>query len=407
MEQSSLEQLNSLNNAIETIYTAALNLIPEVGGTVATLVAGFWPHPGDQKEWESMIQVAESAIEAYVNEEITQEVLSECSATLQGVENVLTLYVSAAQNPDFTTSQKNQRYNDAVTTLVNAYPQFKLDGYQYALLSSYIQLVTLSVFLLRDGVQFTEELGFNDAESEEQQTLLTTLVDDANIYSARLFDPLMNSVTQQYGSGDNAWTPINGLNRFWALSVNDYLYYYNYLVDGMLNGPIPVNTREIYSDLFGSFIDNCPPISITSASDKPLIDGLQLWGYSNVDAVVQSYDGVWGPRLGDALSDGWGGSDNPPHGWNGPVESDNPVYKVSLRRGTGGWINAIQVTFKNLDTTNVTGGGDTAGNYSFVDWVFDGSVVSQIWMAGQQSKTNTNTYAADVAIVGFRKENSY
>jgi hypothetical protein len=126
------------------------------------------------------------------------------------------------------------------------------------------------------------------------------------------------------------------------------------------------------------------------------ITNLNVWGWDRIDAAQVAYGGTWGPRMGDQ----GGGSNQPPHGWSGPIADDDPITVAAGR--SGDIINAMQFSFKSGKETNLLGGNYPGGDpFSFS---FGGHQLSSLKIMGVASSPYNS---ADCVIFGFRYSDSY
>ncbi len=409
---SSLQSAVQINKAIRTIVISGIGEIPYVGWLVGDLVGFLWP-TGKKAVWNQIVEDAKEQLSALLEKDFNEYTLDNAATTLQGLNNVLDNYLTALNDPGVSTDQKRATYDAAVAAFSHDLPVFQEKGFEVLLLPLYAQAVNLGIGLFRDGAAFGDELGLNEHESQNQQAALDSLVSSGLTYVENWVGQghatVEANAKSQYGTnwgpgnyvGNEVFNAVNQYDRYMALSVTDLSFMWSSLQDATFSGPMPPNTREIYSDVFGCLYEY-PPQGLVPASDQPMIDGLRMWGWDAVDAVQQSYAGSWGPRLGDQASGSMGGSDDPPHGWNGPVTTDNPVTIVEGL--DSGWINAMTLHFADGTATNQIGGNYPGGGP--FTWSFASQIVSQLYFEGKASGPNS-AYAANAGIIGFRFQDSY
>ncbi len=146
---SNLQSAVTINSDIRAIFLSALDTIPYLGWLISPLVSFIWP-TGQQALWNQIMQDAENQL-AGLNQKIDQQALAQAQAAIEGLQNVLNIYVNAVATGDQTASVLQGYYISATTTLQQQLPQLQLNGYQTLLLPLYAQAVNLGVALYRDG----------------------------------------------------------------------------------------------------------------------------------------------------------------------------------------------------------------------------------------------------------------
>jgi len=423
---SNLQSAVDINSGIRSIFLSALDTIPVLGWLISPLVGFIWP-TGQKALWNQIAQDAENQLQG-LNQKIDQQALAAAQAAVEGLQNVMNTYVNAVATGDQTASVLQTYYLDATTALQQALPQLQLSGYQTLLLPLYAQAVNLGVALYRDGATpaTAATLGFSPGDITDQTNALNALVKAAIAYvnqwipagSTQVYNyeesQLNTKDNNKNGgyppgpgnyAGNSLWNAVNQYNRYMTLAVSDFAFMWNYMQDPAPAGPMPPNTREIYSDAMGclycyppgsnrSYVS--PPNGpLTSASNLALISNISIWGESYLASVQQDFGSTSGPRRGMN-----GGNNTPADGYNGPVSATNPIAGVAVY--AEGWVFNMQLQFQDGTMSNLCG-GPSGGPTS---WNFQDEVVSQIYI----ETVAQGAYAqpeANCAIIGFRLADSY
>ena len=411
---SSLQSVVTVNSAIRSVVLSALGQVPFYGWLISPLVGLFWP-TGKKALWDQIIADARAQLQQILNQDFDKYTLDKAVATIDGMRNSLQQFVDGTQSkPPLSPNLMQSYYTAATNTMQTSLPQLQLAGFETLLLPLYAQAINMAIALYRNGASPANAalMGFSPADTQLQATELSKLANSAIAYvSAQVpagYTKVYNNAVAHPPSGPSRdsgryWNPCNQYNRYMALSVSDYAFMWKYLMDPDFTGSMPPNNREIYSDAIGSLYSyppgtqKSPTGPLQSASNKPLISGMRLFGNNRtVDGVQQAYAGAWGPRMG--LKEG---SDSPPNGWNGNIDPKNPIASAGAWRPDYGWVLSIQMKF--LDGT-LSGKGGTNDGEAW--WAFDQELVSQVYVETYAQGPNSKP-AANAVIFGFRYADSY
>jgi len=407
-----IQEITNISNTWETFFTTVIGEIPYVGDILSMFVEIYWPVTDKMTEkeqlWEDMIQNAEDNIGITVKQNLADFEMSSSLAFVQGIGREVNLYITQMNNENASQAHKKNSFYSALNVINYTIPQFQIEKYRYLTMSSYLQIISMTIFLMRDALLKSDEIGFTETEKDTIQNELGNVFSKANKYLADLISEGQATVKNNY---PGQYTPLNAFNRYVSLTISSFIDWLNQLTDISINGPFPIPKTEIYSQLYGD--DYNPNVTYTpppGASDKPRIDAMRLWGWDDVDAVQQSYNGEWGPRLGDAVftdSSGnvSGGSDEPPYGWNGTISEDNPIVATTIAVDINCLVKKIKIGFLDGSWSNVVGGGSNTSTSATYTFQIDGWIVSQIWMQGTQNPNAVSAVWA--AIVGLRRADSY
>lgn len=379
------------NNAAEQSIAGALGLVPEVGSLLAALVYIFWP-PSQEDIWSEI----EQQVEQLINQKIDQLVYQQVKDDLSGLSGALSDYISAVKTGD--NANISAQWIATETIFDAELPHFQSSGYELLLLPLFAQFANLNLSLLRDGVLFGSQWGWNAAYQQSIAQKLTKNVGAFTSYANQTYQNGYSKVVGSTGANNHTCEPFRTVNAFvrqMTLTVNDFSQNWQYFDLSKYPNPVKVYlSREIYSDPVGT-ADDSGAINLPSPPAQP-INQISVWGWDRIDAAQLTYPANGGPggvtqtsRMGDS----GGGSNQPPHGGVFNVSS-NPVTVASGLSGS--ILNAFSFTFHDGRRSNQMGGNYGGGGaFSFS---YDGEILSSIHINGI-----SNYYgSADCAVFGFK-----
>jgi hypothetical protein len=379
-------------NFIREMVLAGLSKIPVAGEIIEALVGFFWHSQTDI--WGEI----KAQVEALIAQKIADYEYGRVTDALTGLGKVLSDY-SQAVTHNYTADEIRGYFISARTQFDAAQPSFMAQGYELLLLPLLAQLANMQLALLRDGVVHGKDWNFSDADIADLHTSLKTQIDTYGSWVDKWYawgnTNVLHPAPRTYSIRETTtWAANNAYVRGMTLGVLDHKFYWSSF--DPTNNPdgknVPKNTREIYSEPEGT---SHTPHAVAPPNAK--ITALNVWGWDRLDGVQAAYGGQWSPRQGDQ----GGGSNQPPHGWSGPVPDDDPLTSVSGR--SGDIPNSMQLTFKSGKQTNVIGGGQGSGAVQY-SHSFDGHQLSSIQIMGVAGDPYNS---ADCVIFGFRLTDSY
>jgi len=389
------------NNAAERTIEADLGMIPEVGTLLSVLVSIFWPKSGEDV-WSQI----KDQVEQLIQKDISQEVYQDVQNNLNGLQNDLQYYVTAAKHKE-NPSVIGDYWITADSNFGHDQPNFQSKDYQLLLLPLFAQFANLNLSLLRDGVLFGKSWGWDqnrmdDVVNELNQKILEFTKYVKDVYEAEYFQ--LSGLTAPNLHTGEPFRTVNAFVRQMTLGVLDFANLWPYFAKASQpDNPIEINlNREIYSDPVGTANDS-GLIMLPSPPTLP-ISQFTVWGGGLIDAVQLAYPEGGGPngvtvtaRMGDQPSKNGGGSNQPPHGGVFDV-SNNPVSVVTVYAGDV--LNALQFDFIKGGRTRVLGtNNDKTLMYIYS---YPREVLSSIHINGVSTFYGT----ADCAVFGFKYEQS-
>ena len=292
----------------------------------------------------------EQQVEALINQKINQLVYQTVQDDLTGPKLLSTTILRQL-------ARETRQYLSTVDLppIPSLIPSFRISS---PLATSYFfsaQFANLSLSLLRDGVLFGSQWGWNSAYQQSIAQKLTKKVGDFTTYANQTYQNGYKNVVSSTAANNQQCQPFRSVNAFvrqMTLTVLDFVQNWPYFDATKYANPVRVYlSREIYSEPVGT-CDNSRRINLPSSPIQP-ISPITVWGWDRIDAVQLTYPAGGGPggvtqtaRMGDQS----GGSNQPPHGG---FPSNNPV---TVAAGLSGDIlNAFTFTFQD---------GSQAGNWA-------------------------------------------
>lgn len=382
------------SNPARTVICTALDYVPYVAGILSELTQIFWPS-STENVWADI----EDQVEALVDKQISQEVWSRVTATLDGLQAVLEHYLYAARH--FATSDPDvvsEKWNAALAVFLYAGPSFKQNGYQFLLLPLYAQYTNLFLALLRDGALFGSQWGWSDDLVSTVKNDLSTAIAVHRQYVDMTYDQEYNHVSTH--APRNRWNtqPWNTVALFeiqCTLTILDFANLWKYFDVREYPQPVtPQLTRQILTPVLGEAIHGLAMSSPPSAE----ITQITVWGHDRIDAVEVVYPEAGGPgnqtttrRMG-----GPGGTDQPPYGGSFAV-ADNPVVEVQV--WSGFIVDEMKLVFADGSASTQMGSGYPGGNLT--TWAFDGEILSSMFVPGMSRFYQS----AEGIVLGFKYRN--
>lgn len=398
----------------EQAVAGALGMVPGIGSLLSALTYMLWPSTDDV--WGEIQQQVQDLIGQDLSQYDQQQV-TDALQGLQGVINNFLVVVNTTTEPSYIA----ENWTAANSLFIASAPTFQDSTYGVALLPLFAQFVNLHLSLLRDGVLFGSQWGFEPDVIAEIQKQLTTAITNYTEYANKTY---VGGFTYQYGqwqaplSGSAISKPIgsgsfssgeqyflwnNTYIRQLTRTVLDFVSLWPYFDPSSTTYPATIRlTSEIYSDPAGTaqgwrFVQGSPgQLGVPTPPTQPM-QQLTLWAYDNLDAVQATYPEGCGPngvtttaRQGDQN----GGSNVPPHGGVFDVAT-NPIVQVWVFLW-GGEPSGVQLQFQD-GTTAVVGEFDLDAATSFS---YSGQIVSSVYING------VGTYgSADCVFFGFQYQN--
>ncbi|WP_187293461.1 insecticidal delta-endotoxin Cry8Ea1 family protein [Dyadobacter fermentans] len=400
-----------VNDSIKTAIVTGLSMIPVAGEILGGLTEIFWP--ASKKDVWSEIR---NQLDTYVSDKIANDDYTLVGTLLTGLGGSLDLYTKAIAAGDIADTAK--QWDDTRNTFVTALPEFQWNGHELKLLPLFAHAVTMYLGLLRDGILYGKEWGFNDIKIQQ---LVTDLQDRITNYTAYVNGWTQNgaaalqAVTKVNKATCEPFKSLNAYDRTLKLSVLDFRDTWPYFDATVYPAGAKFESfREVYSDPFGSISNssNNSPISLPSVPMQ-LPTNVTVWGYNRIDAVQLTYPTGTGPggvtqtaRMGDAA----GGSNQAPHGGVFNLAINNPITKVrayyaAYQKTVGESdpiVGAMQFQFHDGTTTDLLGGLDKGapGGWSMDTGLigYDNNVLSSIYIHGIEKTIGS----ADCVVFGFQ-----
>ncbi|XLP25900.1 insecticidal delta-endotoxin Cry8Ea1 family protein (plasmid) [Bacillus toyonensis] len=285
--QSYVEQQNVVTNAITTsfqvireLYRSNKSILSAAGGIIKSIFNFLWKKAYAQDQWKEFMQAAE----ILVNQKISDQVLSEALAQLQGLEEILRVQLDLqddlATDPSNTILQEQVR-NHALNVhdfFIYTMPQLRESGYEVQQLVAYAEAANLHLAFLRDVVMFGFQWGIPSATVETYYTYLKNNIQAytdhcVNTYNTGLeqtknlmgsinpqdytkypyLNPYANSYTEAYKKVLQ-WNVMNDFRRDMTTMALDLVVVwptYDPRVYSNLEGVEIELSREVYSTAYG------------------------------------------------------------------------------------------------------------------------------------------------------------
>jgi hypothetical protein len=384
-----------------SVVLAGLGEIPEAGGLIEAIVSVLWP-TSKVDVWGEIKAQTEQAIQKDLADDRYQQVSEE----LVGLKTAIDHYSDTLRTS--TTDPQTIKETWIATSLEfdTRQGQFKADGtgYELLLLPLLAQMANLHLALLRDGMIFGAKWGMtDDYVNGTIHSWLTKAIQDYQswVNKTLLFSTYLVLVPT---ADPVVWNRQTYRRNSLIKSSADPAFYWTFF-DPKLQPPGQTITarpsREIYVNV--DLISDGNPLYVDQAI-KPRMSYLSAWGWDRVDGFQQTFDGAAEPRTGDN-----GGSNVPPHGWNGAISATNPIVAVEWQVGQSGFysmaLNQIRFRFKDGSWTNVIG-GNYGGNQGPIQTIgFDEHILAKITSLGHADYSGGA--GAHGVVLGFRYEASY
>src|SRR5918992_610045 len=257
------------SHAAEVTITTALGKIPAVGSLLSALVSIFWPASGEDI-WGEIEQQVEQAI----NKAIDQLVYEQVKNSLSGLNNNMTDYLAAVQTGDTATVSETWITTDG--DFDQQLPSFQAAGYELLLLPLFAQFANLNLTLLRDGVLFGSQWGWNATYVASMTQKLTKKITDYTAYvqgAQGIYQQGYQNVVSTTGTNNHQCQPFRSVNAYvrqMTLSVLGFVQLWPYFDPTKYPNPVTVSLdREIYSDPVGT-ADDSGPINLPSPPTQPI-----------------------------------------------------------------------------------------------------------------------------------------
>jgi len=384
-------------SAIRSVTLIGLGEIPEVGGIVSGMIAIFWPE-SKEDVWGQI----KDKVESLINQKLSDFEYQQVSESLEGLRNVLADYDLALADGQGDEAYITAKYTAALSHFESNLPHFQSKGYEVLLLPLFAQFANLHLALLRDGITFGARWGWPSQVITDEESKIKQSISAYSKWASEWYDQGYKQLKLPSDSTYRveSWNVQNNYTREMTINVLDSMHFWPYFDPQVNPGDtsiVTIPTRTVYSQTVGVADDT--GITIPEPPTLP-ITGIQVWGWNYIDAVQVQYGGEWGPRQGDQQTPTFGGSNVPPHGWNGPVDvQTNPVIRVSGRSGE--LPELIKLWFEDGSVTNDCAG--IAGRGGLFDFVYDGHVLSSIHVMG----TSRFYRSANCIVFGWRLAHSY
>lgn len=383
------------NEAAKTVVSTGLGMIPEVGELLSGLVDIFWP-ASKEDVWAEM----QAKVEQLINQKLSAFVAQETQSDLIGLENVLRVYTANA-TPNHSHEVTSGYWQAARMQFEAAMPHFVSPGYEVLLLPLWAQAANLHLGLLRDGVLFGKDWGWNDDDWTTAVKDLQTAITDYSSWAPRFFGLGMGPFlsTADY----HACEPFQRGNEYrkQMLTVLDTAARWPLFDPTVYPPPVKPEdlylSREMYSQPMGTGDDSGLFLMPLQPPTRP-ISQINVWSGSLIDGIQAVYPAGGGPdgvtqtaRMG-----------SPTGGTLGVVNvgAGNPVVSVAVWAGNA--LEGLQFTFQDGTTSPHFGGsGGTRCDFSYFDQTAQsGQVLSSLYVNGRSVFYGT----ADTLVCGFQYE---
>jgi delta endotoxin, N-terminal domain len=389
------------NNAAEQSIAGILGLVPDVGSILGALVYIFWP--SDKTDIWSEI---EAQVEQLIQQKLTQLVKDQVAAVLQGLNNNLRDYLVALKDGSGDPSYISEKWTVVNADFLQQLPTFQLDGYQTLLLPLFAQFANMHLSLLRDGVVGGNKWGWTQDILKQTRVDLTSATTAYFHYAQMTYSTGYNSVVSSTPADNHACQPFRSVNAYvrqMTLTVLDFMNMWQYLdVTKYPNGVTVLNTREIYSDPYGT-CDESGNIVLPTPPTQPISE-ITVWGGDRITAVQLSYSPGGGPggvtttpRMGYPT----GGSNTPPRGGVFQVANNNPIYAI-----TGGGPDEYTIQWMTFGLCDGGHEGPFGGDAVFEWPVFECTIPNEILSSIHINGARSGWSSADCVVFGFKFQES-
>nr|AHB36886.1 crystal protein cry7 [Bacillus thuringiensis] len=258
-------------SSTESAITNTLNIISilldasghpaaaRVLGVITGIIGILWPG-GSQKTWEEFM----AAVEALIDEKITESFKNEAISKLNGLADLYTVYLSELElwlehphDPSIIQSVRT-RFLDLDSEFISSMPQFAISGFEVSFLPVYAQAANPHLLLLRDLSYYGNDWGLQQPEIENYYNRQINNIQKYTDHCVKWYQLGLQDVYNKYNStiinedGGLPWTHYNRYRREMTIlvldlvatfSTNDWKKYY-------LETNVELS-REIYTDPLG------------------------------------------------------------------------------------------------------------------------------------------------------------
>lgn len=402
-ESSAQDYAVDPNQAAKVAVAKALGEIPEVGVLLEGLIEIFWPESDKSNEvWDQI----ERRVEALVQRDLSDSVYRQTQSDLTGLVNVLNDYTERAQ-PGHTGRVTSEAWHAAQAEFHASIPRFQTSGYEVLLLPLWAPAANMHLGLLRDGVLFGRDWGWNDTDYGTALKSLQTAINDYTAWAPRIFGPGMAGALAQGGVDYHRCQPFRAGNEYRTQMIPAVLdLATRWRCFDPTAYPPPVSpgdlylSREIYTAPVGTANDSGLFILPQQPPTQP-ISQLTIWSEPNlIDAIQVSYPAGGGPdRVTQTPRMGSGTGTR----HDVVVPDGNPIVGVSV--WAGDVVQGLSFTFKDGSTSQRFGGtGGTRNDFSFRDEDDEGNgtwhILSSVYVNGRSEFYQ----CADSVVFGFQYE---
>ncbi len=172
----------SSSTELKSVVVFGFSNIP-VGGQVLGLLAGFlWPDEDPVDTWESI----KDRTEALINSKLDAEAYERVRASLNGIKNNITNYVShmkAKEQPDHMYGIYAALNDDFIQQV----PSFQQPSHKFILLPLFVQLANLHLLFLHDAYDHQKELGIGRGRGRSAQETIKDAIGGYTKYAQDTF----------------------------------------------------------------------------------------------------------------------------------------------------------------------------------------------------------------------------
>ena len=372
----SVVNATDVNNYLRTMISAALNLIPVVGGTLGTLVGGLWPDPdNDDQVWGSTQNYINQAV-AGVYWQITYTNLNDMLNSLYGAARRF------VDTPDSEYDAKVDNFSNLFDTVNNAAAYFVDEVAPESKLSFFMPYATLQLATLRENLQHYAYYHGSEPSAEyreqltrEIQGLIANYQNLLELASERIIARRLELIVVQEDSRDNylvvdlltGWRGLitNRTEADWhQQQAKDQVANQLALTLALSNAPsqlwawfdpekpLPVTAPQI-DYAVGPFGDYQGATEFDQRAEGKVLTQLSMWSGSLIDALQVSFDGVAQDKVGG----------------NGGAVQSLSLDRSSVIQSAGGYqtglINALH--FTTNDGRTISGGVEGTNSNAFFD----------------------------------------
>lgn len=382
------------NDAAKTVVVAGLGEVPVAGKVLGPLVDILWPESKEDVWGEIRDQV-----EKLVKTQLTDYVLKQTQADLDGLAKVLKSYVEYAK-PGHTPSLTSSVYTAANEQFNASMGHFTTSGFEVVLLPMWAQAANMHVSLLRDGVLFGRtSWGWNDVDHESAVAELQDAIATYTSWAPRIFG--LGFGATLFTIKAHACEPFRGSNAYrqQMLFVLDLAARWPCFDPTVHPEQVPPEQlyldREMYTTPVGTADDSGLFFLPQRPPSQPL-DQITVWAEPNlIDAVQVGYPAGGGPD-GVTVTARMG-SQSKGNPTVVPVSKDNPVTGVTV--WAGDVVQGLQLTFRDGSSSPHFGSsGGTRSDFGFADTEDDPQILSSLYVNG----TSSYYGCVDALVCGFQ-----